>query len=830
MESVSKRSSGLFLAAVIIGIILASFLLASTLPAMPLFGSNSNSDLGASSSSSSNSGSNSGSSSNSNGENSGPCLSAEGAHKLSETPIFKIQGTTQTSYIRMLVGGLYQNRGWVPDSNSPIESYYGNYITQELSPFSSKTQSSVTIIPMTTFSGYIPALLYTNQIILQQPFPTVYYSGLSIFNVNGQFESSYEDQYTHYEFNENLLRSTSIADGTSSDYYQVPPSLKPCLDEILSQIDLSHATSAYDRIFAIKQYLQSNYVYDLNYTNAPPNVDPVQWFLMTEKRGVCANFNSAFVLLLRENGIPSRIVSGYAINPSTDDQIVKGKQAHSWAEVKFENIGWVEFDATGSGSDSGSSQLAEPTPPPVPLKETKTVITSLSSSAIKGGLFLTQGIVTDAYGNPASGLRVSISMKISKEDPTGFVCESNYTNADGTFSITSHVPAIVSVGNYQVIAKTQGNDVYNGSQSDPLLTVNAQTKIKISAVGAAVIGNPFTVEAQLMENGTTVPFANEPLLLSFIINGEQNQITGITNQSGYAELNFASIPQTSDNKLNYTISFEQSGFYLATTTEGQLSLSTPQPTPSQRSNGSSSILTSPLFLIPVLSIIVAASGTAYFFYKKRKPVPQTQKNIDKPLPIETSEKKSRDIQLDILFPQIKPPFQDVWGINEAFQVELVLKKNGLPVMKEIELQLGSEPTRKITTGVDGVARTEFQLHTKGTVTINASCPQSLSPLTAQRSLRVVDYTEEVVSIFKDIFDFEKSKGIPLDQDTSPREFQSVMLGALNQDNNTSIENLVTIFEIADYSIYSLKRVDYEKMFLSSVSIKNEMPSNLRCDG
>jgi transglutaminase-like putative cysteine protease len=809
MTSVSKRSSNLFFAVVVIGIILSSFLLASTLPSIPVLGSNSLSeDEGGSGA----------------GEISGPCLSAEGAHKLSETPIFEILGSPQTAYIRMLVGGLYQNRGWVLDSNSPIESYYGDYITQEFSRYSSKTQSSVTIKPLTTFSEYIPALLYTNKIILKQTFPTSYFSGLNIFNVKGQFVSSYLDQYTHYGFSESLLKATSLDNGIQSTYYQIPSSLKPCLDSILSQINLSQAKSGYERIIAIKHYLQSNYVYDLNYTNAPSNEDPVQWFLLTEKRGVCANFNSAFALLLRENGIPARIVSGYAIDSSADDQIVKGKQAHQWAEVKFKDVGWVEFDATGY------QQLVEPTPPPVSLKETKTDITFLSSSATKGDLFLTEGKVTDLYGNPASGLRVTISMKVNKDDTNGFVCESNTTRADGTFRITSPVQAIVSVGNYQVIAKTQGNDIYKGSQSDPLLTVNTHTQIKIATTETATIGNPCKLEVQLTEDGSTVPIASKLLLLSYSINGEQKQTTGNTNQSGYANLNFEAIPQTSENKLNFTISFDKSGFYLATSIKGQLSLSTSQPNPSQSTTKNSSFLTSPIFFGAVLAVGVCLSGIMYFLYKRRNGSTQIKKNIDDPFPIKVEGKKSNDTTLEILFPQIKQPFPDLWGINEIFQVELVLRKNGLPIMEEIELQFGDDPIIKIATGNDGIARTEFQLHTKGTVTLTANFHKSTPTITVHRSLRVVDYTEEVVTIFKDTFAFEKGKGLQIDQDTSPREFQNLVLEALNQENNTSLENLVTIFEIADYSLYNLKRVDYETAFLSSISIKKEMPDDLRFDG
>jgi transglutaminase-like putative cysteine protease len=743
---------------------------------------------------------------------------------MSETPVFEIQGVTQTNYIRSAVGELYQNGGWTPDPNSPVSAYSGNYIPQEITPYSTETHSSVTIDPLVSFDGNIPALLYTNELVLSNALPTSYFSNLNVFTVRGSFKSSYLDEYTYYDFNASLLQATPLASDAPSIYLEVPTTLKPCLDQVLGQIDFSQATSAYDKIIDIKLYLQANYVYDLNYTNAPQNVDPIQWFLLTEKRGVCANFNSAFAMLLREEGIPSRVVAGYSIDGSASDQIVRQKQAHEWAEVEFQNIGWVEFDATGHG--------ALPSPQQV---DTKTIITSVSPSAVKGGLFVTKGIVTDLSGNPASGLTVAVYLMKNKDDATGIMCGSSTTANDGTFSITTEIPATVSVGDYQVVAKTLGDDEYSGSQSDPTLTVNAQTLIRTESADQAVIDEPFSLTAQLTENFSGLPIANQPLLLTYTANGENNQISGVTNQSGYANLNFASIPDTSDNNIQYTISFVQSGFYLATSTNGELILAgSAQPhqsTPNQGKAGNSS-----LFIYEVASTAIVIGVTisilaALFYRKKRAPVQTLGTNKESALmDAIQSPPKNSGTSLSIVFPRIKSPFPDVWGVNEAFEVQFKLGKNSEPISGELEVQIGSEPAKRLTTNTDGIATIELNLPTKGSITLRAKHSQTKPSVSAQRNLRIVDYTEEIVAVFKEVYEFGKGSGLKISKDTSPREFQRRMLNAFNEQKNISLEEAVTMFEVADYSLYTLNRPDYERMFLSSISLKQQLSSNSRCDG
>ncbi|QIG39933.1 transglutaminase domain-containing protein [Microbacterium sp. 4R-513] len=71
------------------------------------------------------------------------------------------------------------------------------------------------------------------------------------------------------------------------------------------------------------------------------------------KAGYCVHFASAFALMARTLGMPSRIVVGYLPGNATDDSVdgetiyeVASSQLHSWPEVYFDGIGWVPFEPT----------------------------------------------------------------------------------------------------------------------------------------------------------------------------------------------------------------------------------------------------------------------------------------------------------------------------------------------------------------------------------------------------------------------------------------------------------------------------------------------------
>ena len=74
-------------------------------------------------------------------------------------------------------------------------------------------------------------------------------------------------------------------------------------------------------------------------------------FLFDTRVGFCEHFSSAFVIMMRAAGIPSRVVTGYTggvANPFGDYWVVRQMDAHAWAEVWLPGEGWVRVDPTAA--------------------------------------------------------------------------------------------------------------------------------------------------------------------------------------------------------------------------------------------------------------------------------------------------------------------------------------------------------------------------------------------------------------------------------------------------------------------------------------------------
>jgi protein-glutamine gamma-glutamyltransferase len=123
------------------------------------------------------------------------------------------------------------------------------------------------------------------------------------------------------------------------------------------------APSTYDVAERIERFLLANYTYD---EHVPQARYPLEAFLFQQRRGYCQQFSGAMTLMLRMDGIPARVGSGF--KPTVYDAAegiwrVRPVDAHSWVEVFFEGVGWVSFDPTpaapvriagGSGGQSKS--------------------------------------------------------------------------------------------------------------------------------------------------------------------------------------------------------------------------------------------------------------------------------------------------------------------------------------------------------------------------------------------------------------------------------------------------------------------------------------------
>ena len=118
-------------------------------------------------------------------------------------------------------------------------------------------------------------------------------------------------------------------------------------------------TSAYEKAQAIEAYLSRNYRYSLDLSPGR-QTRPLEEFLFERKTGYCEHYATAMVVLLRNVGVPARLVTGFLAtewNEYGNYYLVRQRDAHAWVEVHLPNSGWVTMDPTPAVSETvGDSQ------------------------------------------------------------------------------------------------------------------------------------------------------------------------------------------------------------------------------------------------------------------------------------------------------------------------------------------------------------------------------------------------------------------------------------------------------------------------------------------
>jgi len=220
-------------------------------------------------------------------------------------------------------------------------------------------------------SEYVTTVEVTN---LASPWLPVSYPAVSVNGLQGDWTAAPYNrtvlsqaattQGQNYEIISNVPRPTleqvraraaggpDQRDGTTS----LPVEIAPIVGDLALEVT-AETTNDYDALVALQSWFRgSEFSYSLD---APVDegfdgsgTDAVAKFLEV-REGYCIHFASAFALMARTLGMPSRIVVGYLPGSATSDAVeretvysVSSGQLHAWPEVLFEGIGWVPFEPT----------------------------------------------------------------------------------------------------------------------------------------------------------------------------------------------------------------------------------------------------------------------------------------------------------------------------------------------------------------------------------------------------------------------------------------------------------------------------------------------------
>jgi transglutaminase-like putative cysteine protease len=117
-------------------------------------------------------------------------------------------------------------------------------------------------------------------------------------------------------------------------------------------VDFAHeitnaSPDGFDKALTLESYLRDNFTYTTHVDSVPTDQDWVDYFLFESKQGYCDYFATAMVVMLRAQGVPARVASGFApgdFDPGTGLSIVRENHAHSWVEAYFPRFGWITFE------------------------------------------------------------------------------------------------------------------------------------------------------------------------------------------------------------------------------------------------------------------------------------------------------------------------------------------------------------------------------------------------------------------------------------------------------------------------------------------------------
>jgi transglutaminase-like putative cysteine protease len=112
------------------------------------------------------------------------------------------------------------------------------------------------------------------------------------------------------------------------------------------------ATGDFGALVALQDRFQTSgeFVYSLEVPPPENQDDYLAEFLFDTRAGYCQQYATAFAVMARALGHPTRVSVGFLPGDedpeNPDTYIVRGTHAHTWPEVYFADYGWVRFEPT----------------------------------------------------------------------------------------------------------------------------------------------------------------------------------------------------------------------------------------------------------------------------------------------------------------------------------------------------------------------------------------------------------------------------------------------------------------------------------------------------
>ncbi|MBE1876437.1 transglutaminaseTgpA domain-containing protein [Myceligenerans pegani] len=165
------------------------------------------------------------------------------------------------------------------------------------------------------------------------------------------------------------LRAAGDGMPASADYLELEETEFLAETAELARAVTEGARTRYDQAVALQNWLHHEGGFTYTPDTAPARTNDATWDFLTDRQGYCVQFSTAYFVMARSLGIPTRIGVGYL--PGSDEDgdgvwSVTGQDSHSWPEVWFQGFGWVRFEPTPQVQTGPLPDYANPVAAPGP--------------------------------------------------------------------------------------------------------------------------------------------------------------------------------------------------------------------------------------------------------------------------------------------------------------------------------------------------------------------------------------------------------------------------------------------------------------------------------
>lgn len=287
---------------------------------------------------------------------SGPELSEQVALIVSlEVPSTTLDGPvpgrpTARLYWRSLTYDTYSGRGWYTRRTEKMDYDAGEVITSAPVPARQLLRQNVQIVSNQSNLLYAAGDLITadHDFTIDWRGPDDSFAAtipVTNYRVDGLVPAA--------SITELRQAGTDYPDWIIKRYLNLPDKVPDRVISLAHEVTAT-APTPFDRAKAIESYLRT-FPYSLELPEPPLDQDMVDYFLFDLQRGYCDYYSTSMVVIARAAGIPARLAVGYAAgtyDPVNDRYVVTEADAHSWAEIYFPEIGWLEFEPTAAQPQS----------------------------------------------------------------------------------------------------------------------------------------------------------------------------------------------------------------------------------------------------------------------------------------------------------------------------------------------------------------------------------------------------------------------------------------------------------------------------------------------